>query len=65
MEKRTDPTEPKEQPPVIRYAAVIGIIVVIGIIATVIIGQRTENPRPTGVLTSPAPGASVGPTPRY
>lgn len=65
MDKTTGTKEPKGQPPVLRYAAIIGILVVVGIIASVIVGQRAENPRPTGVLTSPAPGASIGPTPRY
>lgn len=65
MDRDTDPTEPRQQPPVTRYAAIIGIIVVVGIILAVTVGQRAQNPRPAGVASSPLPGASTGPTPRY
>jgi len=65
MNTPQDSTGSKRQPPVARYAAIIGILIVIGIIASVIAGQKGENPRPAGVLSSPRPGASIGPSPRY
>ncbi len=65
MDRGNDPAEPRRQPPVTRYAAIIGAIVVIGIVLAVLVGQRSENPRPAGVASSPSAGASTGPSPRY
>jgi hypothetical protein len=65
MKSDNDPLGQRAQPPVVRYAAIIGIIVVVGVFAAVIVGRSTENARPTAISTSPSPGVSMGPTPRY
>ena len=65
MRKDIDPTEPRQQPPVARYAAIIAIVVIIGVVLAITVGRSTQNPRPAGVASSPAAAASMGPTPRY
>lgn len=51
--------------PVLRYAVLLGIIVFVGLIAAVVVGRNAQNARPTATGTSPSPGVSMGPTPRY
>ena len=65
MNTSEDPTGSRKQPPVARYAAIIGILIVIAIIAGVIAGQKGQNHGPTGTLNTPQPGVSVGPSARY
>jgi len=64
MNDSEDSTGTRKQPPVLRYAAIIGVLVVVAIVIGSIVGQRTENPQPSGV-SSAMPGASTGPSPRY
>ena len=47
-----------------RYAIILGVVVVLAIVVGSIVGQRSENPRPSPV-SSAMPGASAGPTARY
>jgi hypothetical protein len=60
-----DPTGTRRNPPVVLYAIILGVLVLVAVIVAVIYGRQNENPRPAGSLHSPAPNASVGPSPRY
>ncbi len=60
-----DPTGTRRNPPVVLYALILGVLVVVAVIAAVIFGRQNENPRPVGSLHSPLPNASTGPSPRY
>ncbi len=65
MKRNDDPTGQKTDVPVLRYAVILGIIVLIGVVAAVVVGRSSQNVRPTAIETSPSPGVSMGPTPRY
>lgn len=65
MSSSPDPTGTRRDPPVATYAIILGVIILAAVVYAVIAGQRSENPRPTGNLTSPQPNASIGPSPRY
>ncbi len=65
MKSDKDPLGQRAQSPVLRYAAILGIIVVVGVFAAVVVGRNSENARPTAISTSPSPGVSMGPSPRY
>ena len=65
MKSDNDPTNQRTDVPVLRYAVILGIIVFIGLIAAVIVGRSSQNARPTALNSSPSPGVSMGPTPRY
>ena len=65
MKNNDNPTGGRSDVPVMRYAVILGIIVFIGVLASVFVGRSSENARPTATNTSPSPGVSMGPTPRY
>ena len=65
MSSSPDPTGTRRDPPVTTYAIILGVLILAAIVYAVIAGQRSENPRPAGNLTSPRPNASIGPSPRY
>ena len=65
MNTSEDPTGSRKQPPVARYAAIIGILIGVAIGAGSSAGQRGQNHGPTGTLNTPQPGVSNGPSPRY
>jgi len=58
MRNTPDPT-PSSQPPVGRYALIIGVLIVAGIFV-VLYGARHQNPTPNPV-SSPQAGASTAP----
>jgi len=64
MNKSNDPRNLRGTAPVPYAAIVIGVLILLGVIAGVLYGRRAQNPVPSAV-TSPAPGASAGATPRY
>ena len=65
MKSNNDPPARRSDVPVLRYAVILGIIVIVGVIAAVIAGRSGENARPTASNASPSPGVSMGPSPRY
>ena len=65
MNRNDDSPVRKSDVPVLRYAVILGLIVLVGVVAAVAVGRSAQNARPTAVAASPSPGVSMGPTPRY
>jgi hypothetical protein len=49
MNDGPDVTGTRKQPPVIRYALIIGAFVALAIVVGSIVGQRAQNPQPSPV----------------